>query len=95
MFVFQFEDGSFYKESGSDYITSKKHASYFASYASSSKDGAYWDRYKPDGDLIVQFKTKNINEAKLYKSKQAVRSSNAYSWGGTIHEVEVNISIKK
>lgn len=91
MFVFQFEDGSFYKESGSDYITNASLASHFASYTSDP----YWDRYKPDGEAIIRFKTKDINEAKLYKSKQAIHSSNAYSWGGTIHEVNVTISIKK
>lgn len=92
MFIFQFKDGSFYKESGSDYIINKTQSEFF--YARLSSD-SYWERYGEDGELVTRFKTKDINEAKLFKSKQAVRSSNAYSWGGTIHEVNVIISIKK
>jgi hypothetical protein len=80
-FVFQFTDGRFYRESGSRYIDSKKHHDYFSTFMSTS--------YNDD------FFTDNINEAKVFKSKQSIRSSNAYSWGGTIHEVTVTISIKE
>lgn len=80
MFIFQLNDGTYYRESGTKYINSRKLHNYFSTFMDVTED--------------LEFFTKDINEAKLFRSKQAVRSSNAYSWGGTIHEVNVTISLK-
>ena len=96
MFVFEFSDGTFYKESGSRYIDSRSLVEHFTSMKVSKPSNIYAQQLADSATRKTQdFKTTNINEAKLFKSKQAIRSSNAYSWGGTIHEVKVNITLVK
>jgi hypothetical protein len=88
-FVFQFTDGRYYRESGSRYIDSLNH------HRVSAELDKRWGTEGRALSIAEDFMTTDINEAKVFKSKQSIRSSNAYSWGGTIHEVTVTISIKE
>jgi len=91
MFVLQLPDGRFYRESGSNYITSKRSAFLWA--RGSGATNPYWSKYLPGGDFYEAFWTTDINNAKVFKSSQACRSSNAYSWGPEIKEVTVKIEL--
>jgi hypothetical protein len=92
MFVFKFNDGRYLKDTGSDYITNKRHVD---GWLAAARYSDYFKRYAPGGDIYEEYVTTDLNQAKVFKSKQAVRSSNAYSWGGTIHEVKLTISIEE
>lgn len=87
MFVFRLDDGRYYKESGARYIDSLSMHRY-----SIELDKKYGPLGRTES-RADEFFTTDINEAKLFKSRKAVQSSNVYSWGGTIHEVKVNLTL--
>lgn len=91
MFVLQLPDGRFYRESGSNYISSKKNVACWTGISYSADP--YWSKYLPGGDFFEAFWTTDINKAKVFKSRQACRSSNAYSWDSEIKEVTVKIEL--
>lgn len=86
MFVFKFSDGLYYKQPTMANISSKEQVERWKHWKA---DRYYNDLLK----LVEEYKTSNINEAKLFNSHQAVRSSNAYSWGGDILEVKVQLEL--
>jgi hypothetical protein len=91
MFVFKFSDGRYLKDMGSSTIPPKRRYDYWA--ALGTKDD-WHKRYGPGGDYFEQFITAELHEAKTFITAKSVQSSNAYSWGGTIHEVEVTLRLK-
>lgn len=91
MFVFRFSDGRYLKDNGmATIITNKAHYDYWMSHGMTS----IGVDVGPGGKYYESHMTTNLNEAKTFVSIRSVRSSNAYSWGGTIHEVETTLTLK-
>jgi hypothetical protein len=91
MFVFQFEDGRYYKQPTHLNISSKPQVDRWKGYVFTGEKEPYYDQLMRHTE---EYKTTNLDEAKVFNSLNAVRSSNCYSWGGKALEVTVTIKLK-
>lgn len=78
-FVAKFEDGRYEKDCGSSGIQSKKNFDHFNNIIPSYNKS------------VEKNMTTDINEARVYNSIQAIRSSNVYSWGITPTSIRITI----
>lgn len=91
MFILQYEDGSYYTNLPLQTCLNKRHYDYWTNKGTKMCE---WAEELKD-DYFKRCRTKDINKAFLFASKGSIRSSNAYTWGGTIYEVKAKTTIEK
>lgn len=89
MFILEIEEGLYYTAKPFQTPLNKRHYSYWASWTHSD----YAERQLKS--FREKHLTKDLNKAFLFEKLASLRASNAYSWGGTVHEVETTTIIKK
>jgi hypothetical protein len=88
-FIFKFTDGKYLRNIGKNSCESKRNYDWWVSHSFGADftDGVL--------ERLEECKTDDINEAQLFTTERSIQCSNCYTWGGTIHEVDVTIVPRK
>lgn len=85
MFVFQFDDGKYFRNIGKGICPCKRRFDYWT-----SKDFGK-DFLDLQRQHLEECKTTDINDSMVFISENSIRRSNCYPWGGKIIPVRTKI----